>query len=169
MINRPSWDDYFMALCFLVAQRSIDPSTKHGTVFVSNDNTILSLGYNSPPRGCDDNNVPLTRPEKYDWFIHSEEAAMLNAARIGISLKGSLCYVTGKPCEKCFRQLINVGCTKIIYGCISSGCITEETEKLIDQIHAFNRQSIVIQEYNCDKIEYLLSNTIEYFKSKQNE
>ena len=46
--GRPDWDTYFMALAFVVAQRSIDPNTKHGTVLVSKDKRILVTGYNGP-------------------------------------------------------------------------------------------------------------------------
>lgn len=172
MLDRPEWDDYFMSLCFLVAQRSPDPNTKHGCIFISTDKTILSVGYNGPPRGCDDKTVPLERPAKYGWFVHSEEAAILNAARHGISLLGSTCFVTGFPCEKCFRQLINVGCSKIVYGSVSSFCVPKETKKLVAEILNSNQASnipISMVEYDCQNIEGLLVKTLEYFRLKNGE
>lgn len=126
-MGRPSWDLYFMSLALMASRRSIDPATKHGAVVVDQDKNILSIGYNGPPRGCNDKNVPLTRPEKYDWIIHAEEAAITNAARTGASLKGSIFYVTGHPCEKCMRMIINIGAKKVVYGPIGSHCVSDKT------------------------------------------
>ena len=47
---------------------------------------------------------------------HAERNAIYNAARIGISLKKSIFYVTGPPCPDCLRGIIQVGATEIIYG-----------------------------------------------------
>ena len=63
-----SWDEYFMGIAFLSAQRSKDPSTQVGACIVNEDKRILSVGYNGMPRGCDDDfkeifwiqNMPLS-------------------------------------------------------------------------------------------------------------
>ena len=53
-----SWDEYFMGVAILAAQRSKDPNTQVGACIVSNDNKILSIGYNGMPLNCsDDGNV----------------------------------------------------------------------------------------------------------------
>ncbi|MDU5198968.1 MAG: deaminase [Veillonella sp.] len=39
-----SWDEYFMGVAILAAQRSKDPNTQVGACIVSNDNKILSIG-----------------------------------------------------------------------------------------------------------------------------
>ena len=44
--NYISWEEYFMAIAKLSAMRSKDPSTQVGACIVSNDNRILSIGYN---------------------------------------------------------------------------------------------------------------------------
>ena len=49
-----SWDEYFMAIAKLSAMRSKDPNTQVGACIVSNDNRILSIGYNGAPNGYDD-------------------------------------------------------------------------------------------------------------------
>lgn len=86
-----SWDDYFMSLAFLSAQRSKvrrlrrsgqrntvvagkqpfqvslgpfpaqDPSTQVGACIVDEDNRIVSVGYNGFPRGCSDEELPWAR------------------------------------------------------------------------------------------------------------
>ena len=43
------WEEYFMAIAKLSAMRSKDPSTQVVACIVSNDNRILSIGYNGTP------------------------------------------------------------------------------------------------------------------------
>jgi len=93
-------DALFYFFIFFNCTKIIRRISKCGAVVVAEDNTILSVGYNGPPRGCDDTLVPQTRPEKYLWFLHAEEAAIVNAARSGICLKGATFYITGAPCEE---------------------------------------------------------------------
>lgn len=114
--GRVQWKYYFLGLCFIINQRSYDPSTKQGCVITDQENTILSVGYNSPPRKCNEDEVSLERPNKYDWMVHAEEAAIINASRSGVGLKDSIFYVTGKPCVRCLRGIINCGAKKLIYG-----------------------------------------------------
>lgn len=52
------WDEYFMAVAFLSAQRSKDPCTQVGACIVNNDKKIIGIGYNGMPRGCDDDEFP---------------------------------------------------------------------------------------------------------------
>ncbi len=120
-MERPDWHTYFMSIAFVVAQRSIDTSTKVGCVVVNKENSILTTGYNGPPRGMKDINIPTTRPEKYSYMSHAEINAIANAARHGISLRDSVFYVTTPPCDVCFRSIINCGAEKVIYGPIPTG------------------------------------------------
>jgi len=133
-VDRPDWDSYFMTLCYVIAQRSIDPHTKHGSVIVSQDKTILSVGYNGPPRNCDDSQIPLTRPEKYAWLSHSEIGAITNAARTGTNINKSIIYITGYPCEVCFRSIINAGIQKVIYGPIKSMCVNKQINDVVEKM-----------------------------------
>ena len=41
-----SWDEYFMGVAMLSGMRSKDPNTQVGCCIVSQDNKILSMGYN---------------------------------------------------------------------------------------------------------------------------
>ena len=58
-----SWDEYFMGVAFLAAQRSKDPSTQVGACIVSQDNKILSMGYNGRPIGCSDDEFPWEKTD----------------------------------------------------------------------------------------------------------
>ena len=47
-----TWDEYFLGVAILSGKRSKDPSTQVGACIVSQDNKILSMGYNGFPKGC---------------------------------------------------------------------------------------------------------------------
>ena len=53
-----SWDEYFMGIAMLAARRSKDPNTQVGACIVSQDNIIISTGYNGMPKGCSDDEFP---------------------------------------------------------------------------------------------------------------
>ena len=114
-----NWDEYFMGIAFLSAKRSKDPNTQVGACIVSQDNKILSMGYNGFPNGCSDEEFPWNRESadpydnKYFYTTHSELNAILNYR--GGSLEGSKLYVTLFPCNECAKALIQCGIRKVIY------------------------------------------------------
>ena len=75
--NYISWDEYFMAIAKLSAMRSKDPSTQVGACIVSNDNRILSIGYNGAPNGFDDEKFPWAREGKNLAYMTIENTAHL--------------------------------------------------------------------------------------------
>ena len=96
-----SWDEYFMGIAQLSAMRSKDPNTQVGACIVSQENKILSMGYNGFPKGCDDDEYPWNREgdlcdSKYAYVTHSELNAILNYR--GGSLEGSFML-------RCFRAM----------------------------------------------------------------
>lgn len=110
-----SWDEYFMSMTYLSAMKSKDRSTKVGAVIVGPDNEVRSTGFNSPCRGIDDSRSDIhVRPLKYSFFEHAERNAIYNAARIGVSCKGSKIYVTWCPCVDCARSIIQSGITEVV-------------------------------------------------------
>lgn len=113
-----SWDEYFMGVALLAAQRSKDPNTQVGACIVSQDNKILSIGYNGLPLGCNDDQFPWSRnmeeDNKYFYIVHSELNAILNYR--GGSLEGSKIYVTLFPCNECAKAIIQSGIREVIYG-----------------------------------------------------
>ena len=114
-----NWDEYFMGIAFLSARRSKDPNTQVGACIVSQDNKILSMGYNGFPNGCSDEDFPWNRESadpydnKYFYTTHSELNAILNYR--GGSLEGSKLYVTLFPCNECAKALIQSGIRTVIY------------------------------------------------------
>lgn len=116
--NYVSWDEYFMGIAFMSAQRSKDPSTQVGACIVSSENRILSVGYNGMPKNCDDDLFPWDREgdelnTKYMFVCHAELNAILNYS--GTNLKGSKVYVTLFPCNECAKALIQSGVSEVIY------------------------------------------------------
>ena len=110
------WDLRFIDLARHISEWSKDPSTKVGCVIVGEDREIRSTGFNGFPRGIDDTSERLEdRNQKYPMICHAEENAIMHAARIGVSLKGTTAYVTWPPCSRCSRSLIQAGVSEVIY------------------------------------------------------
>ena len=59
-----TWDEYFMGVATLSGRRSKDPSTQVGACIVSQDNKILSMGYNGFPKGCSDDEFPWGKEQR---------------------------------------------------------------------------------------------------------
>ena len=113
-----SWEEYFMGVAILSAQRSKDSSTQVGACIVSRDRKILSVGYNGMPIGCSDDDMPWEREgelldTKYAYVCHAELNAILN--NDGRSLKGTTVYVTLFPCNECAKAIIQSGIKEIVY------------------------------------------------------
>ncbi len=100
---RPSWDQYFVGICEMVKERSLDPDTQVGCVIVDEDNRIISTGYNSWPRNCEDENIPHTRPSKYNFVLHSELNAIISC---GKDLTHCTLYIPFLPCPECIKAII---------------------------------------------------------------
>ncbi len=113
-----SWDEYFMGVALLAAERSKDPNTRVGACIVDDQNRILSTGYNGFPQGCSDDEFPWNRDEengetKYKFVVHAELNAILNTR--GKSLAGSRLYVGLFPCHECAKAIIQTGIREVIY------------------------------------------------------
>lgn len=113
-----SWDEYFMSVAKLAGLRSKDPNSQVGSCIVSQNNKILSMGYNGFPIGCSDDEFPWEREgdaldTKYVYVTHSELNAILNYR--GGSLEGAKIYVSMFPCNECAKAIIQSGIKEIIY------------------------------------------------------
>ncbi len=113
-----SWDEYFMAVALLSAERSKDPSTQVGACVANKDNKIVGVGYNGFPWGCSDEELPWAREgdllnTKYPYVCHAELNAVLNC--IKRDLNGCRIYVGLFPCNECTKVIIQSGIKEIIY------------------------------------------------------
>ncbi|KAI6069843.1 Deoxycytidylate deaminase isoform X2 [Aix galericulata] len=113
------WPEYFMAVAFLSAQRSKDPSSQVGACIVNSENKIVGIGYNGMPNGCSDDVLPWTRTAahrldtKYPYVCHAELNAIMN--KNSADVKGCSMYVALFPCNECAKLIIQAGIKEIIF------------------------------------------------------
>uniref|UniRef100_A0A674ARN1 Deoxycytidylate deaminase n=1 Tax=Salmo trutta TaxID=8032 RepID=A0A674ARN1_SALTR len=113
------WPDYFMAVAFLSAQRSKDPSSQVGACIVNRENKIVGIGYNGMPNGCDDDLLPWScsandrLDTKYPYVCHAELNAIMN--KNSADVKGCSMYVALFPCNECAKLIIQAGIKDVIY------------------------------------------------------
>jgi len=116
--NYLSWDEYFMSVALLSAQRSKDPNTQVGACVANEQNKIVGVGYNGFPWGCSDDELPWQRQgkfleTKYPYVCHAELNAVLNAS--SRDLRNCRIYVGLFPCNECTKVIIQAGIKEIIY------------------------------------------------------
>lgn len=111
-----NWNELFISLAETIAKKSKDPSTQVGCVIVSDDNSILSMGFNGFPIGVKDYPKRYTDRElKYNMIAHAESNAIYLAARNGVSLNNSTIYMTGPPCSECMKAIIQAGIKSVFW------------------------------------------------------
>ena len=76
-----TWDEYFMGVALLSGRRSKDPSTQVGACIVSQDNKILSMGYNGFPKGCSDDEFPWGKEKQVPKPLSRPESRPLSMGR----------------------------------------------------------------------------------------
>ena len=121
---RPSWNEYFISITKMVANRSTCLRRYVGAVLVK-EKRILATGYNGAPAGlkhCEEvgclrenSSIPSGTRHELCRGLHAEQNAIIQAAYHGISIGGSILYCTNKPCVICTKMLINAGVTNVFY------------------------------------------------------
>ena len=110
--QRLSWDEYFIAIAYLISSRSPSIRLKVGSVIVK-DNRIISAGYNGYPAGAP--HISIVRDNHEQNAIHSEQNAVSDAAKRGVSIDNSIIYVTHFPCINCAKTIISSGIKTVKY------------------------------------------------------
>lgn len=147
--NAISWDECFMRIAFIIAERSKDPSTQAGAVIANDENVVVGLGYNGWPRGIKTEDLPWDREgdyenTKYAYVCHAEENAVYNSNN---STKGCKLYCTLFPCNECAKTIIQNGIKEVIY----------ESDKYADtpSVKAskkmFQLANVKTRQYSCKK------------------
>lgn len=131
-----NWDRYFHSICQTVASKSPCLSRKIGAILVR-DNSIISTGYNGPPRGVPHCGAERNSIANYGYpddmcprkflghksgdglsmcpAVHAEMNAVIDAARKGASTIGSILYMNCLVCcKQCMGILINAGVKEIV-------------------------------------------------------
>jgi dCMP deaminase len=122
--NRPTWDEYFMNITRVAAERSTCMRRHVGAVIVK-DRQILATGYNGAARGLEhcsdigclraDLNVPSGQRHELCRGLHAEQNAIIQAAQHGVSIRGASIYTTHQPCFICAKMIINAGISRVVY------------------------------------------------------
>ena len=122
--GRPSWDEYFMQMAQLTAQRSTCLRRKVGAVIVK-DKHIIATGYNGAPRGlkhcvelggCLREKLKIPSGQRHELCraLHAEQNAIIQAATLGQSIEDGTIYITHQPCAICAKMIINAGLKRIV-------------------------------------------------------
>jgi dCMP deaminase len=138
---RPSWDDYFLELADAASKRATCSRGRSGCVIVR-DKQVLATGYVGSPTGlphCDDVGHLLKKVIQEDGkvtqhclrTVHSEQNAICQAAKRGISILGATVYTRMTPCRTCAMLLINCGIARVV--CERKYQLAEESEELFKE------------------------------------
>ncbi|MBS3939276.1 MAG: cytidine/deoxycytidylate deaminase family protein [Peptococcaceae bacterium] len=124
-MTRPSWDEYFMAITRVVAERSTCRRRRVGAIIVS-DRRILTTGYNGAPTGlrhcldigCLREERGIASGERHELCrgLHAEQNAIIQAAHSGVSVRGATLYTTHFPCVLCAKMIINALVVRVVFG-----------------------------------------------------
>jgi len=124
-VKRPTWDEYFMKITNLVAERSTCMRRMVGATIVK-DKRIVSTGYNGAPKGlkhcleigCLREEMGIPSGERHELCrgAHAEQNAIIQAAGSGSNLDGATMYCTDSPCSTCTKMIINSGIRRLVLG-----------------------------------------------------
>ena len=112
---------------------------KDGNVIFSAHNHHLPTDFHLSVNGDPRSNFDAGQHQDIFTSIHSEAAAIAQAANKGISLKDSIFYVTTFPCPNCARLMGTAGVKKLYY---SKGYSLLDAEKILDY---FGIEIILVQ------------------------
>ena len=121
-MSRPDWNQYFMGIAFMTAKRSSCKEINSGAILVK-DRNLLATGYNGSPagtvhcleKGCLKKHLLDEGKEVSCRGINAEMNAILQAAKHGISVDGSILYVSFAPNYDAAKMLINAGIKEVVY------------------------------------------------------
>lgn len=129
MLDRISRKAYYFKVVEAVALRGTCDRGRAGAIIVKN-NRILTTGYVGAPAGlphCDEVGHELfwempcfsgevinaRATEHCKRTVHAELNAILQAAKVGVSVDGAIMYCTMYPCYICAQAIVNVGIREV--------------------------------------------------------
>lgn len=122
-MKRLSWDDYFLKMALLTAERSTCRRHHIGAVIVR-DKRVLTTGYNGAAKGATDClelgclreelNIPSGTRHEICRAIHAEQNAIIQAGLYGVSIVDSTMYCTHSPCFICAKMIVNAGIKRMV-------------------------------------------------------
>ena len=96
-----------------------------GAVIVK-DKRVMTTGYNGAPAGVESCvergeclrrklNIPSGTQHELCYAIHAEQNAIIQAAKLGVSIDGATMYCTHQPCVICAKMIVNSGISRVVY------------------------------------------------------
>ena len=121
-----TWDHRFMEMAQLVSGWASCRRRKVGAVIVK-DKRVMTTGYNGAPAGIqtcvergeclrEKMGIPSGQRHELCYAVHAEQNAIIQAAKLGISINGATLYCTHQPCILCAKMIVNSGITRVVYG-----------------------------------------------------
>lgn len=154
---RPSWNNYFLILAKLAATRSTCISRKVGAVIVR-DKHVLSTGYNGAISGvthcttqdkCYYRSLSIQNSKDFCRAVHAEVNALASAAKLGISLEGSIVYCTLAPCANCLKAMITSGVKEVFFETYYD-LGENEVNKFLSKYYYQHRKIIKVKQITID-------------------
>ncbi len=121
------WDKRFMEMAQVIASWAscYQENRKIGAVIVKNKR-IMTTGYNGAPAGvktCVERgeclrrklNIPSGTRHELCYAVHAEQNAIIQAAKLGVSIDGATLYCTHQPCVMCAKMIVNSGIVRVVY------------------------------------------------------
>ncbi|XP_062593091.1 deoxycytidylate deaminase-like [Saccostrea cucullata] len=141
------WDEYFMRVALISAERSKDPVTQVGACIVNQDNRIVGIGYNGMPNGCSDDEMPWGKGfkdplhNKKLFVCHAEMNAIVN--KLSADIRGCTIYVTLFPCNNCAKIIIQSRIREVVY--YDDKNLHKDEAKA--SVYMFQKAGIIVRRY----------------------
>ncbi|XP_048774473.2 deoxycytidylate deaminase-like [Ostrea edulis] len=152
-----SWDEYFMGVALISAERSKDPVTQVGACIVNQEKRIVGVGYNGMPNGCSDDEMPWGKGyedplhNKKLFVCHAEMNAIVN--KVSADIAGCTIYVTLFPCNDCAKIIIQSRLKDVVY--YDDKNLHKSEAKA--SVYMFRKAGINVRQYNPTGIGRLKS------------
>jgi dCMP deaminase len=134
------WGKRFLGLAYHIATWSKDPSTPVGCVIVKGKNKVVSMGYNGPPAGVNDEF--RDRAQKLWRTLHAEDNAILSARE---ALDGCTAFVTHAPCSNCAARLIQSGIIRVVFPQPDAEFIQRWHDSYTEALTMFNEAGVKVE------------------------
>jgi Deoxycytidylate deaminase len=121
------WDARFMEMAEVVAGwSSCFRSGRQVGAVITRNKRILTTGYNGAPAGVrscaekgecmrDKLGIKSGTCAEICYAVHAEQNAIIQAAKLGVSVEGATLYCTHQPCVICAKMIVNSGISRVIY------------------------------------------------------
>lgn len=121
------WDQRFMQMAELVATwSSCYQDNRHVGAVITKNKRILTTGYNGASSNilsCVEKgeclrkklNIPSGTRHEVCYAVHAEQNAIIQAAKLAVSVDKATLYCTHQPCSICAKMIINSGIARVVF------------------------------------------------------